>query len=56
MSTEHVNQTFNALATAAQQLMDAVKSLHDAADVLQPPALESCEWFELLRQKLLPQL
>ena len=56
MSTEHVNQTFNALATATQQLMDAVKSLRDAADVLQPPALESCEWFELLRQKLLPQL
>ncbi len=56
MSKEHVNQTFNEFAAAAHQLISAVKALRDAADVLQPPVLESCEWYELLRQKLVPQL
>ncbi|MCH2200889.1 MAG: GTPase domain-containing protein [Fuerstiella sp.] len=56
MSTEYVNQPFTDLATAARQLTQAVSVLSDAASVLQPPPLDSCEWHEQLRQKLLPQL
>jgi hypothetical protein len=56
MSTGHANQAFNDLATAARQLVEGVSALSDAASVLQPPLLDSCEWHELLRQKLLPQL
>jgi len=56
MNTSTDNQSSAALARAAEQLLDSVIQLRDAAGVLQPPALESCEWFELLRQKLLPQL
>lgn len=56
MNAENEIQEFTDLATAAQQLEAAVGVLSRAADVLQPPVLESCEWYELLRQKLLPQL
>jgi len=56
MSSEHVNQSFTDLAAATQQLVAAVDELNSAASVLQPQSLESCEWYELLRQKLLPQL
>ena len=56
MSSEHVNQPFTDLATAARQLLEAVGVLSDAATVLDPPSLDSCEWYKLLRQKLLPQL
>lgn len=56
MSTGHANQPFTELAAATRRLVDAVGALREAANVLQPPALETCEWYELLRQKLLPQL
>lgn len=56
MTADHDNRPFTDLADAARQLESAVGVLSTAADVLQPPQLESCEWYELLRQKLLPQL
>lgn len=56
MSADHETRPFHDLAEAAGQLEAAVGQLSTAASVLQPPSLESCEWYELLRQKLLPQL
>ncbi|MCH2211955.1 MAG: GTPase domain-containing protein [Fuerstiella sp.] len=56
MSTENVNQLFTDLAAATRRLDRAVNLLSDAASVLQPDPLQSCEWYQLLRQKLLPQL
>lgn len=56
MISENVNQSFTDLAAAAQQLSVAVAELDKAASVLQPPSLQTCEWYDLLRQKLLPQL
>ena len=56
MISENVNQSFTDLAAAAQQLVTAMGELSNAASVLQPQSLETCEWYDLLRQKLLPQL
>ncbi len=56
MTTQTDNQSFADLAVATQELVDSVNELSSAAQVLQPPSLNSCEWYELLRQKLLPQL
>jgi len=56
MTSQPNNQPLADLAIATQQLVDSVTALNSAAEVLQPPSLDSCEWYELLRQKLLPQL
>lgn len=47
---------FEEIAEATQRLFDGVRELQQAAELLQPDALEEQEWYELLRQKLLPQL
>jgi hypothetical protein len=56
MTSQSNNQSFAGLSVATHELVDSVNELSAAAQVLQPPSLESCEWYELLRQKLLPQL
>ena len=50
------SSTFSGVSEAAAELQQAVQELHTAAQVLQPAPLDSHEWYELLRQKLLPQL
>jgi hypothetical protein len=47
---------FHNCSAATQRLFRAVTGLECAAKLLQPPPLAGQEWFELLRQKLLPQL
>lgn len=48
--------TFDELSTCIRQLYDCLQRLHIRADILQPAPLEDHEWYELLRQKLIPQL
>ncbi|GAB5443282.1 MAG: hypothetical protein Fues2KO_36310 [Fuerstiella sp.] len=50
------NRTFESVAETVRQLFDGVQVLQQKAEFLQPVDLEGQEWFELLRQKLLPQL
>jgi len=47
---------FHNCSEATQRLFQSVAALERAAALLQGPPLEGQEWFELLRQKLLPQL
>jgi 50S ribosome-binding GTPase len=47
---------FHNCGAATQRLFQSVTLLERAAALLQGPPLEGEEWFELLRQKLLPQL
>ena len=47
---------FQDLAAATQRLYGAVQTLQVKAEFLQPATLDGQEWFELLRQKLVPQL
>ena len=47
---------FQHCAETTQRLLRAVTSLEREAALLQVPPLEGREWFELLRQKLIPQL
>lgn len=48
--------TFDELSTFIRKLYESLQRLHERADILQPDPLEKHEWFELLRQKLIPQL
>lgn len=50
------NRTFESVAETVRQLFDGVQVLQQKAEFLQPAELDGQEWFELLRQKLLPQL
>lgn len=50
------SQSFDAIADAVSRLYTGLQTLHSSAGFLQPPPLEGEEWFELLRQKLVPQL
>lgn len=57
MSSPIVRQpAFEDIAETVQRLFEGVRRLHDKAVFLQPDPLEGQEWYELLRQKLLPQL
>ncbi|MEZ6062327.1 MAG: GTPase [Planctomycetaceae bacterium] len=57
MDSDSTNQSsFPRLAAATRELYDQVRKLQKRFEVLQPPALEGQEWFESLRQKLIPQL
>ncbi|MFQ5734775.1 MAG: GTPase domain-containing protein [Planctomycetaceae bacterium] len=47
---------FQHCAETTQRLLRAATALEREATLLQVPALEGREWFDLLRQKLLPQL
>eukprot|EP00913_Durusdinium_trenchii_P013385 g12566.t1 len=51
-----MNASFRECAETTQRLHDAVLSLERECALLQIAPLEGREWFELLRQKLLPQL
>jgi hypothetical protein len=48
--------SFQECAETTQRLHKAVLALENACSLLQISALEGREWFELLRQKLIPQL
>lgn len=50
------SQSFDAIATSVSRLFQGLQTLQSNAAFLQPSALEGQEWFELLRQKLVPQL
>lgn len=50
------NSTFESVAETVRRLFDEVHLLQRQAAFLQPADLEGQEWYELLRQKLLPQL
>ena len=47
---------FHHCATAVRSLLPALQKLEREAEMLQPLPLAEREWFELLRQKLVPQL
>ncbi len=51
-----MSQPFKRCAVAVEQLYGALVALQDRAKLLQLQPLEGREWFELLRQKLVPQL
>lgn len=50
------DEKFRRLSELVCELYSAVNRLEDQAEILQPPAVEGQEWYELLRQKLIPQL
>ena len=52
----HMTQPFQRCATAVDQLYNALVALEDRTELLQIEPLAGREWFELLRQKLVPQL
>jgi len=57
MPTESEFQTaFHQIANATQRVFDGLHTLQAKAGFLQPAPLEGLEWYELLRQKLVPQL
>lgn len=57
MSSEpDLKSAFQRISEATQQLFTALQSLQGKAAFLQPQPLEGQEWYELLRQKLMPQL
>ena len=57
MESASSNQSsFQRLANVTRELYARVQQLQQRFDVLQPPPLEGQEWFESLRQKLIPQL
>ena len=47
---------FHDIAAATRRLYDVVQALQLKAEFLRPAALDGQEWYELLRQKLVPQL
>lgn len=51
-----MNASFRECAETTQRLHDAVLALEQECALLQIEPLEGREWFELLRQKLIPQL
>lgn len=57
MSTDtELHSKFHQIADAARRIFDGLHQLQDKAEFLQPDQLEGQEWYELLRQKLMPQL
>lgn len=52
----HSETLFSRCANAVQQLRSALPTLEQAAEMLLVPPLAGREWYELLRQKLAPQL
>ena len=50
------DQRFQQCATAVQGLLTAVQKLQQTAAILQTDPVEGSEWYQLLRQKLAPQL
>lgn len=54
--TAESDSSFQNLAAATRNLFASVRRLHDQSKILQPVPLEQHEWFESLRQKLIPQL
>lgn len=55
-SQSDVQRAFGAIAGAIQQAYADLHRLQKKAEFLQPAALDGQEWYELLRQKLVPQL
>jgi hypothetical protein len=51
-----LDSVFQTCTAAMQRLVPALAELEKRAAILQMPALAGREWFELLRQKLIPQL
>lgn len=56
MNSGSDSTSFQDIATATRRLYDVVQALQNKAEFLQPVALDGQEWYELLRQKLVPQL
>ncbi|MCP4786723.1 MAG: hypothetical protein GY903_17500 [Fuerstiella sp.] len=56
MNSGSDSTSFQDIATATRRLYDVVQTLQNKAEFLQPTALDGQEWYELLRQKLVPQL
>lgn len=56
MNEDSTQSHFRDLSAACRELLQSVGTLYEAANILQPPILAGSEWYELLRQKLLPQL
>ncbi|MEZ6129061.1 MAG: GTPase domain-containing protein [Planctomycetaceae bacterium] len=55
-STADFQTPFQQIADATQRVYDGLLTLQTKARFLRPDALEGQEWYELLRQKLVPQL
>jgi len=55
-SQSDLQNAFGVIAATTQKAYSDLLSLQKKAEFLQPTALDGQEWFELLRQKLLPQL
>lgn len=55
-STPDPQAAFARVAEAIQRVFDGLGGLQKRAELLQPPPLADHEWYELLRQKLVPQL
>jgi hypothetical protein len=57
MSTDNELQTtFHQIADATRSVYDRLQKLQQKAEFLRPDDLDGQEWYELLRQKLMPQL
>lgn len=56
MNSGSDSTSFQDIATATRRLYDVVQALQLKAEFLLPAALDGQEWYELLRQKLVPQL
>ncbi len=56
MNSGSESTSFQDIAAATRRLYDVVQALQVKAEFLQPIALDGQEWYELLRQKLVPQL
>ena len=55
-STPDPQAAFRRVAEAIDRVFQGLHNLQERAELLQPPPLEGQEWYELLRQKLVPQL
>ena len=56
MNTNQQDAVFNNCSATVRNLLPALIKLEQSANLLQPSPLAGREWFELLRQKLIPQL
>ncbi|MEZ6125671.1 MAG: GTPase [Planctomycetaceae bacterium] len=48
--------TFQQIADAVRQIFDGLQQLQRKSEFLRPAVLDGQEWYEVLRQKLIPQL
>ncbi|MGB4740036.1 MAG: GTPase domain-containing protein, partial [Fuerstiella sp.] len=55
-SDQELQSSFQKIADATQLAFQAIRKLQAKAQFLQPSPLDGQEWYELLRQKLVPQL